>query len=136
MTKRKKYHSISIMTITIDFKSKSAAALLTAVTYVDQEADTPENDQKQKDDVIQKLSQIPAESNGPYTLLWGPTTNNGILTYVAQGSDKSYVVAFRGSLSSEADPVGFFQNWADDMLGLTMVPWKYPYDNNRDSQAK
>ena len=124
------------MAITIDFKSKSAAVLLTSVTYTDEEADTPENDEKQKREMTQKLAQIPAESNGPYTLLWGPTTNNGILVYVAQGADNSYAVAFRGSLSSESDPVGFFQNWADDLLALTMVPWKYPYNNDRHNQAK
>lgn len=124
------------MAITVDFKSKSAAVLLAVTTYIDEEADTPENDQKQKDDMIQSLNEIPTESNGPYTLLWGPTTNNGILVYVAQGADKSYAIAFRGSLSSESDAVGFFQNWADDLLGLTMVPWKFPYNNNRNNQPK
>jgi hypothetical protein len=97
-----------------------AAANLAEIAYID-EGD--ENDQKTA--MIAALDALGADANGPWTLRWGPATNDGVLALVAQGADGSYALAFRGSLLDDDAP-GFFENWLADLSSLTMVPWMYP----------
>ncbi|OCL02698.1 alpha/beta-hydrolase [Glonium stellatum] len=110
--------------IPVTLSTKEAAGRLATIAYTDYSDPDTFNP---KPDIAAALRAMPSSANGPYELLWGPSVNNGILSFVAQSSvDQSYAIAFRGSLNSDADAVGYFTNWADDLLGLMMVPWKYP----------
>jgi len=64
---------------------------------------------------------------GPWSLIWGPATDQGILAYVAQAADKAtYALAFRGSLS-QIVAHDFLRNWLDnDADALKQVPFDYP----------
>ena len=117
------------MTIEITSTTKAAAANLAVIAYVD---DTGSGDQKS--DMTNALAALGAGANGPYTLVWGPATNDGVLSYVAQGADGSYAVAFRGSLT-DGDAEGFFANWEDDLDGLSLVPWQYPQSSGANVSA-
>jgi hypothetical protein len=108
------------MAIPINSMTKKAAAQLSIIAYTD------ENDVgQQRTDMVNALKNIPADSNGPFTLLWGPANNNGILSYVAQAADGTLGVAFRGTVSS-GGAIDVISNLVDDMLGVMLVPWQYP----------
>lgn len=117
------------MSITITSMTKVAAANLAVIAYID---DTGSGDQKS--DMTKALADLDASANGPYTLVWGPATNDGILSYVAQGTDESYAVVFRGTLT-DADAEGFFANWEDDLDGFSLVPWQYPQSSGANVSA-
>ena len=72
------------------------------------------------------LSNLSGPAEGPWSLMWGPAANDGILAFVALNAAKTqYAVAVRGSLSDEDAP-GFIANWFDDFDALAQVPWLYP----------
>jgi hypothetical protein len=97
-----------------------AAANLAAIAYTDE--GEPQN---QKADMAAALKALDASANGPWALTWGPADNDGVLAYVAQGADGTYALAFRGSLTDD-DAEGFFENWFNDVGGVSLVPWLYP----------
>ena len=72
------------------------------------------------------LSNVPSAAEGPWSLVWGPAANDGILAFVALNAARTqYAVAIRGSLSDEDAP-GFIANWFDDFDAMAQVPWLYP----------
>lgn len=100
--------------------NKTAAAYLAYFAYIDQALDTPN-----PADFTQMLGQVPAgAANGPWTLTWGPALNDGTLCYVAQGADKTYGLAFRGT-NTDDEVTGWFQNLVEDGSS-PLVPWLYP----------
>ena len=117
------------MTIQITATTKAAAANLAVIAYTD---DTGSGNQKA--DMQAALTALGSSANGPYQLVWGPATNDGVLSYVAQGADGSYAVTFRGSLT-DGDAEGFFANWVEDLDGLSLVPWVYPQTSGANLSA-
>lgn len=99
-----------------------AALELAAISYTD-ETDAG----KQHADMEAALQALPAAELGPWTLVWGPATDQGILAYVAQAADKTtYALTIRGSLSQTAAH-DFLRNWlVDDADVLEQVPFDYP----------
>ena len=71
------------------------------------------------------LQALGETAGGPWTLKWGPATDEGIMIYVAQSAGGSWGVAIRGSLSDD-DMAGFFANWFEDADAVTQQPWLYP----------
>jgi len=108
------------MSIQITPTTKRAAAQLAIIAYTDES-----NAAQQRADVAAALTALPAESNGPMTLLWGPASNNGVLLYAARAADGSLAVAFRGTISS-GGAIDVVSNLVDDMLSISLVPWQYP----------
>jgi hypothetical protein len=94
---------------------------LAAIAYTD------ENDLgKQHADIETALQALPAAQLGPWTLVWGPATDQGVLAYVAQAANKTtYALAFRGSLS-QIVAHDFLRNWLEDADVLHQVPFDYP----------
>lgn len=109
------------MSIPINKNTKITAAKLAYITYLDEDGGT-----NQKPDMISNLAAIPPACNGPYKLVWGPAMNHGVLSFIAQGADGSYAIAFRGTLTSFGDAVGVIENILDDIAGLHQVPWQFP----------
>ena len=100
--------------------NKVAAAYLAYFAYIDDALETVN-----PDDFVQLLSNVPGGgANGPWTLCWGPSVNDGILGYVAQGADGSYALAFRGT-DVDGSVSGSLQNLLADANGF-VVPWLYP----------
>ena len=97
-----------------------SAALLSSIAYYD-EADQP----AQKAAMASALASIQAPVNGPWTLTWGPATNDGVLGFVARGADGTYALALRGTLTSW-DAKGLFGNISADVDALAVVPFLYP----------
>jgi hypothetical protein len=100
----------------------SSAMELAAIAYTD-ETDPG----AQRADIQKALQALQAWELGPWTLVWGPATNQGILAYLAQAADKTtYALAFRGSLS-QIVAHDFLRNWLDnDADVLHQVPFDYP----------
>lgn len=100
----------------------AAAASLAFIANADEKYKLPEIKKAMEDD----LGQIVSEAGGPWSLVWGPALNQGILAYVALSADKTqYALAIRGSLAHWDIP-GFFHNWFDDLDAFKQVPWRYP----------
>jgi len=100
--------------------NKVAAAYLAYFAYIDDALETVD-----PGDFVQLLSNVPGgAANGPWTLCWGPSVNDGILGYVAQGADGSYALAFRGT-DVDGSVSGSLQNLLADANGF-VVPWLYP----------
>jgi len=100
--------------------NKVAAAYLAYFAYIDDALETVN-----PGDFVQLLSNVPGgAANGPWTLCWGPSVNDGILGYVAQGADGSYALAFRGT-DVDGSVSGSLQNLLADANGF-VVPWLYP----------
>ncbi len=98
-----------------------SAMELAAIAYTD-ETDPG----KQRADIEAALQGLQPAALGPWTLSWGPATNQGILAYVAQAADKkTYALAFRGSLS-QIVAHDFLRNWFEDADALKQVPFNYP----------
>jgi hypothetical protein len=97
-----------------------AAMSLAHISYTD-ESDPG----SQKQDMQSALQALPASAEGPWSLVWGPATNDGVLAFVALSATGQYGVAFRGSLT-EDDAEGFLTNWIEDLDGIKQVPWLYP----------
>jgi hypothetical protein len=108
------------MSLKITPTTKRAAAQLAIIAYTDES-----NAAQQKTDMAAALIALPADANGPMTLLWGPASNNGVLIYAARAADGSLAVAFRGTISS-GGAIDVVSNLVDDMLGISLVPWQYP----------
>ena len=99
-----------------------AAMSLATITYDDEGGTLAQ----QKVAMSADLSSLPGSAEGPWSLMWGPAANDGILAFVALNAAKTqYAVAVRGSLSDEDAP-GFIANWFDDFDALAQVPWLYP----------
>src|SRR5215471_9660528 len=99
-----------------------AAMSLAAITYDDEGGTLAE----QKAQMSTDLSKLPASADGPWSLVWGPADNDGVLSFVALNAARTqYGVAIRGSLSDEDAP-GFISNWFDDVDAFVQVPWLYP----------
>jgi triacylglycerol lipase len=98
-----------------------AAMYLAKIAYTDEtDAD------KQSADIASALRSAQPSDLAPWTLVWGPATDQGILAYVAQASDKkTYALAFRGSLSEFAAH-DFIRNWFQDADAFKQVPFDYP----------
>ncbi|GAC1575171.1 MAG: hypothetical protein NVS3B7_07570 [Candidatus Elarobacter sp.] len=100
---------------------KRAAIGLSIAAYCDEGGSS-----NQAADMRKALSAIPAAANGPWKLVWGPASTEGILAYVAVGNDETtYAVAFRGSLT-DLDARGFLDNWVVNGDTFRQVPWLYP----------
>lgn len=99
--------------------SPQAAAYLAYIAYTDSAIDTPS-----AADFTSVLSQVPAGTgtNGPWSLVWGPAENDGIVLYVAQGADGSLCLAFRGTNTDE-DVTGFYENVWVDLDVLEQLPF-------------
>jgi hypothetical protein len=108
------------MSIPINSTTKRAAAQLAIIAYTDEA-----NATQQRADMAAALAALPADSNGPFTLLYGPASSNGVLLYAARGADGTLAVAFRGTISS-GGAIDVVSNLVDDMLGISLVPWQYP----------
>jgi Lipase (class 3) len=108
------------MSISINSTTKRAAAQLAIIAYTDEA-----NATQQRADMAAALAALPADSNGPFTLLFGPASSNGVLLYAARGADGTLAVAFRGTISS-GGAIDVVSNLVDDMLGISLVPWQYP----------
>lgn len=98
---------------------KVAAAYLAYIAYTDDNLEVV-----QAADFQTMLQQVPGgDANGPWTLVWGPAVNAGILAYVAQGKDGTYALAFRGT-DSDATVPAFWENVLTDAEDGA-VPWLY-----------
>jgi hypothetical protein len=105
-----------------------AAMELAAIAYTD-ERDDVSNPAKQKADIANELAGLYPQIGGPWRLVWGPASNQGVLAYVALGADrKTYVLAFRGSLS-DVNANGFLKNWICNFDTFQQLPWVYPPGN-------
>jgi hypothetical protein len=72
------------------------------------------------------LASIPqGDANGPWTLLWGPAANGGILGYVAKGHDGTFALAFRGT-EVDGGAADEFSNVAIDINVVALSRWIYP----------
>lgn len=101
--------------------NKVAAAHLAYFAYIDDALETV-----LASDFVTLLASVPAgAANGPWKLCWGPAVNDGTLGYIAQGSDGTYALAFRGT-DVDGSISGSFQNLLADANGFFMVPWLYP----------
>jgi hypothetical protein len=101
--------------------NKVAAAYLAYFAYIDDALETV-----LASDFVTLLASVPAgAANGPWKLCWGPAVNDGTLGYIAQGSDGTYALAFRGT-DVDGSISGAFQNVLADANGFFMVPWLYP----------
>src|ERR1700720_4500178 len=99
-----------------------AAMSLATITYDDEGGTLAQ----QKVAMSADLSSLPSSAEGPWSLMWGPAANDGILAFVALNAAKTqYAVAVRGSLIDEDAP-GFIADWFDDFDALVQVPWLYP----------
>lgn len=95
-----------------------AAAYLSLFTYIDDALPVVH-----AGDFVTMLGKVPSGSaNGPWTLTWGPAVNQGTLLYVAQGQDKSYALAFRGT-NTDANVDAWFQNVMED---IEVLPERWP----------
>jgi hypothetical protein len=109
--------------------NKAAAAYLSYFAYIDDALETV-----QAGDFIKLLGSVPAgAANGPWTLCWGPAVNDGILGYVAKGSDGTYALAFRGT-DVDGSISGSFQNVLADANGFFLIPWLYPQQSGAPLQ--
>src|ERR1043166_2302150 len=110
--------------------NKAAAAYLAYFAYIDDALETV-----LASDFSKFLAQVPAgAANGPWKLRWGPAANNGTLGYVAQGTDGTYALAFRGT-DVDGSISGAFENVLEDANGLFLVPWLYPQQPNAPLQV-
>jgi uncharacterized protein YbdZ (MbtH family) len=101
--------------------NKVAAAYLAYFAYIDDALETV-----LASDFVTLLASVPAgTANGPWRLCWGPAVNDGTLGYIAQGSDGTYALAFRGT-DVDGSISGSFQNVLADANGFFLVPWLYP----------
>src|SRR5271169_2886238 len=101
--------------------NKVAAAYLAYFAYIDDALETV-----LASDFVTLLASVPAgTANGPWRLCWGPAVNDGTLGYIAQGSDGTYGLAFRGT-DVDGSISGSFQNVLADANGFFLVPWLYP----------
>jgi len=101
--------------------NKVAAAYLAYFAYIDDALETV-----LASDFVTLLASVPTgAANGPWRLCWGPAVNDGTLGYVAQGSDGTYALAFRGT-DVDGSISGSFQNVLADANGFFLVPWLYP----------
>jgi hypothetical protein len=105
--------------------NRAAAAYLAYFAYIDDALETV-----QPSDFETYLRQVPSGgANGPWTLVWGPSVNDGILAYIALGADGSHGLAFRGT-DSDTSVTGAFQNFLVDLEAFNYVPWLYPQNRS------
>ncbi len=98
-----------------------AGILLAQISYTD-EADLP----AQKTAMESALQAIQPAAGGPWTMTWGPATDQGILAYVAANATRSvYALVFRGSLADDAAH-DFIRNWLEDGDALKQDPFIFP----------
>jgi lipase (class 3) len=98
-----------------------SAMELAAIAYTD-ETNLP----KQRADITAALQALQPAALGPWSLAWGPATDQGILAYVAASADRAtYALVFRGSLA-DLDARDFLRNWLEDGDVLRQVPFDYP----------
>jgi len=72
------------------------------------------------------LQAIQPAALGPWSLTWGPATDQGILAYVAVGANaQTYALVFRGSLADDAAH-DFIRNWLQDADVLKQDPFIFP----------
>src|SRR5262252_9561651 len=70
-----------------------AAMSLAAITYDDEGGTLAQ----QKTQMSTNLAKLPASAEGPWSLVWGPADNDGILAFVAlNGARTQYALAIRG----------------------------------------
>ena len=69
------------------------------------------------------LGHIGAAANGPWTLVWGPAFNDGIVSYAARGQDGTLAVAFRGT--NPAFVTGVWTNFVAH-ANTSLVTWQFP----------
>jgi hypothetical protein len=100
----------------------ASAMELAAIAYTDEG-----NLGAQHGDMQKALQALTAWELGPWTLVWGPATDQGILAYVAQAANKTtYALTFRGSLN-QIVVHDFLRNWlVNDGDVLKQVPFDYP----------
>jgi hypothetical protein len=109
--------------------NKIAAAYLAYFAYIDDALETV-----QASDFVTLLTSVPAgAANGPWKLCWGPAVNDGILAYVAQGTDGTYALSFRGT-DVDGSVSGSFQNVLADADGFFLIPWLYPQQSGAPLQ--
>lgn len=100
--------------------NKVAAAYLAYFAYIDDALETV-----QASDFRTMLGAVPAgAANGPWTLIWGPAVNDGILCYVALGADGTCGLGIRGT-DTDTAITGAFQNFLADAEAFNFVPWLY-----------
>ncbi len=98
-----------------------AGVLLAQISYTD-EANLP----AQKAAMETALQAIQPAAGGPWTMAWGPATDQGILAYVAANTTRSvYALVFRGSLADDAAH-DFIRNWLEDGDALKQDPFIFP----------
>jgi len=112
--------------------STSLAALnLSKIAYTDE---TEDGNPQQKADIITALGDLDSTSQGPWQLVWGPTTNQGNLAYVALNAAKDlYAVVIRGTVSTES--WAMFDNVLQDADGLSLVDWVFPQNSGAEVAA-
>jgi hypothetical protein len=99
-----------------------SALELAAIAYTDET-----NLAQQRADMDAALGALQPAALGPWSIVWGPATDQGILAYVARsgGSPSTYALVFRGSLAA-LDAHDFLRNWLEDADVLHQVPFEYP----------
>lgn len=103
-----------------------AAINLAKIAYTDE---TEDGNPQQKTDITTALSDLDSSVQGPWSLVWGPATNNGNLAYVALNSASDlYAVVLRGTVSSES--WAMFDNVEQDADAISQVDWLYPQNSN------
>lgn len=85
-----------------------------------------------EDDFAYELKQVNAAGNGPWTLVWGPTFNDGVVLYAAQGQDGSLAVSFRGT--NPAFLTGVWLNLEAD-VNTNLITWQFPQTLNANITA-
>src|SRR5579884_4114231 len=72
------------------------------------------------------LQAIQPAALGPWSLTWGPATDQGILAYVAVGANaQTYALVFRGSLADDAAH-DFIRNWLQNADVLKQDAFIFP----------
>lgn len=99
-----------------------AAINLASISYTDE---TQDGSPQQKTDIITALRNIAPQAWGPWSLIWGPGTNNGNLVYVAVNAARNRVaVAIRGTVSE--DSWSMLWSILQDADPLIQDNWRYP----------
>ncbi len=102
-----------------------AAITLSSISYTDE---TQDGSPQQKTDIIAALGNVAPQALGPWSLIWGPGTNNGNLVYVAINAALNRVaVAIRGTVSE--DSWSMLWSILQDSDPIVQDNWRYPISN-------
>jgi pimeloyl-ACP methyl ester carboxylesterase len=102
-----------------------AAINLASISYTDE---TQDGSPQQKTDIIAALSKVAPQAQGPWSLIWGPGTNNGNLVYVAVNAKRDRLaVAIRGTVSE--DSWSMLLSILQDADPIIQDAWRYPISN-------